>query len=266
MLNGAYDLVLRLPRFRGKSRIASFLRRQLAPKPSTIVHGLRMELDPAEWPQVDLRAFGRLEPETTALFERLLKQGDIYVDVGAHVGYHALVARHCVGASGRVLAIDPQPYNCDKLLTNAGLNGFTNITVVVAAAGRADGSISLRNQSRSDRSRLTLNGAGVNDEPTAFVVPMLRLDSLFAAQRLDRVDLMKVDVEGCELDVLLGAGDSLDRVKNIVVEILPEATAEKANETARLLRASGYLLSDVEGADWQPGRTCVENNVWARRP
>src|ERR1700732_4899789 len=111
MLDKAYDLVLRLPKFRGKAKLASLCGSMLRPKASRIIHDMRMELDPDEWLQVDLRTFGRLEPETTALFERILKQGDTYVDVGAHVGYHVLVARHCVGPGGRLYAIDPQPYN-----------------------------------------------------------------------------------------------------------------------------------------------------------
>jgi len=265
VLDKAYDLVLRLPPFRGQAKIGGWLRSMLARRPSTIVHGLRMDLDPAEWLQIDLRRDGRLEPQTSALFERLLGEGNTCVDVGAHVGYHALLARHCVGARGRVLAIDPQPYNCDRLMTNAALNGFINIIVVVGAVGAADGFVSLSNQPRSDRSRLTLDGAGVNDGRQAFVVPTIRLDTLFKAHGLDRVDLLKVDVEGFELEVLRGAGDALADVKNVIVEMLPDAQAEKTEAAARLLQASGFRLSDVEGTDWQPGQTCVENNVWARR-
>src|SRR5262249_10233529 len=145
------------------------------------------------------------------------------------------------------------------------LNGFTNITVVVAAAGSTDGFVSLSNQSRSDRSRLTLDGPGVNDARQAFVVPMVRLDTLLRAHGLDRVDLLKDDVEGFELEVLQGTGDALAGVRNVIVEMLPDAPADKTEAAARLLHASGFRLSDVEGADWQPGQTCVENNVWARR-
>jgi hypothetical protein len=93
MLNKAYDLDLKLPSFRGKNGAASFLRNRLKPTASKIIYGLAMELDPGEWPQIDLRTTGRLEPKTTALFEKLLAKGDTYIDVGAHVGYHALVAR-----------------------------------------------------------------------------------------------------------------------------------------------------------------------------
>jgi FkbM family methyltransferase len=263
LLSKAYDLVLKLPRFRGRGRIDSLLRNLLAPKASTIVHGLRMELDPQEWSQVDLRATGRLEPCTTALFDRLLRTGATYVDVGAHVGYHTLVARHLVGEGGRLIAIDPQPYNCDRLLTNAELNSFHNITVMAAAVGRTDGFVSLKNQSRNDRARLTLAGSGVNDGPLSFVVPTISLLSLFKMHELECVDLLKIDVEGLELDVLQGAGDALASVRNIVLEILPDRRAETADAIDQLLRGFGFRLFDVQGGQWHPGRPCIENNVWA---
>src|ERR1700693_4603799 len=62
--------------------------------------GLRMELDPWEWYQNQIRSNRSIEPLTIALFKRLLAPGDIYVDVGAHVGYHTLIARTLIGDSG----------------------------------------------------------------------------------------------------------------------------------------------------------------------
>jgi hypothetical protein len=67
MLNRAYDLVLKLPSFRGKNRAASFLRNRLKPTASKIIYGLAMELDPGEWPQIDLRTTGRVGAEDDSL-------------------------------------------------------------------------------------------------------------------------------------------------------------------------------------------------------
>jgi FkbM family methyltransferase len=266
MLTRAYDFVLRMPEFRGKAMIAAFLRNRLAPKASTVVYGLRMELDPREWPQIDLRALGCLEPKTTALFRELLRKGDIYIDVGSHVGYHVLVACHFIGESGRIFALDPQPYNCDRLLTNAALNGFANITVIAAAVSSAGGFVSLKSQSSSDKSRLTLAGAGINDESLTFIAPAVTLAWVVEAHALPRVDLLKIDVEGFEFKVLEGASPVLHRVRNIIFEILPNQDHEDARKIEELLRSFGFRMFDVEGADWRPGQPCVENNVWARRP
>jgi FkbM family methyltransferase len=265
MLNQGYDFVLRLPGFKGKTRIEALFRGLLKPHVSKVAHGLIMELDPDEWPQIDLRAKGCLEPRTTALFDSILRPGDTFVDVGAHVGFHSLLARRLVGENGRIFSIDPQPYNCSKLLANAELNGFANIVVVAAAAGDADRFIALKNQSRRDRSRLTLAGDGVNDGALTFLVPKITLSWLFETYNLRHVKLLKIDVEGFELEVLQGAADSIGVVHNIVLEILPDGDVRKTDAIVQTLVAHGFRIADVEGAAWKPGLPCVENNIWARR-
>src|SRR5438067_11490158 len=194
MLETTYDFVLRLPAFRGKAKVEAHLRRRLRPKPCRIIGGLAMELDPEEWTQIELRSVGHLEPATTGLFDRLLAPGDTFIDVGAHVGYHALCARRRVGERGRILAVDPQPYNCHKILTNAELNGFANITVVAAAAGTSPAFVSLQHQSRNDKARLTLRGAGINDRTATFVAPVITLDWLFETYLIEHAALLKIDV------------------------------------------------------------------------
>jgi FkbM family methyltransferase len=265
VLNSAYDFILRLPGFKGKVRIESFFRDLLKPKVSKVKYGLVMELDVEEWPQIDLRTAGGLEPRTISLFEKILKTGDTYVDIGAHVGFHSLVARHLVGEKGRIFAIDPQPYNCDKLLTNAELNDFANIVVIAAAAGSSDGFMGLKNQSRRDKSKLTLSGPGINDGALTFVVPTISLSWLFKTYDLHQVDLLKIDVEGFELEVLQGARDALGAIKNIILEVLPDEASDKVQTIQQLLHVSGFRMFDVEGVAWRPGQASIENNVWARR-
>jgi FkbM family methyltransferase len=265
VLNQGYDFILRLPGFKGKAKIEAMFRALLKPHISTVHHDIRMELDPEEWLQIDLRAQGRLEPRTIALFERILRPGDSYVDVGAHVGYHSLVAARSVGEGGRIFSIDPQPYHCAKILTNAELNGFTNITVVASAVAEADGFMSLKNQSRQDKARLTLAGPGVNDGALTFVVPKITLLWLFETYKLRPVTLLKIDVEGFELEVLKGAGDAIRAIENIVFEVLPSEDAEKTRAIERILRDCGFQMFDVDGAAWRPGQACTENNVWARQ-
>ena len=265
MLNQSYDFILKLPGFKGKAKIEAMFRALLKPHISTVHHDIRMELDPEEWLQIDLRALGRVEPRTTTLFERILRPGDAYVDVGAHVGYHSLVAARLVGESGRIVSIDPQPYNCAKILANAELNGFANIVVVAAAVAEADGFTSLKNQSRQDKARLTLTGPGVNDGALTFVVPKITLRWLLETYTLRPVNLLKIDVEGFELEVLKGAGDAIRDVENIVFEILPGEDADKTRAIERMLRDCGFQMFDVDGAAWCSGQACIENNVWARR-
>lgn len=265
VLNRFYDWLQRLPSLKGKAKMLSSLRGFLPPYVCETRYGFRMELDADEWPQVDLRAARCLEPRTSALFERLLRPGGICIDVGAHVGYHSLLARRLVGASGRVYAIEPQPHNCARFLRNAELNGFDNVVLIAAAAGASQGWTALKTQSQSDRSRLTLAGPGINDGTQTFFAPTITLDWLFKTHNISRADVLKVDVEGFELEVLSGARQSLATVDNLIVEVLPGAQGEPGHAVAQALQAGGFQLFDVEGAPWEAAQPCIENNVWARR-
>ena len=82
---------------------------------------------PYGWTQRDLIAQSGSEAWTTSLFKKLLEPGNLYVDIGCHVGFHTLVARTQGWSSGKIVAVDPQSNNCDKVLTNWCTNGFDSL-------------------------------------------------------------------------------------------------------------------------------------------
>lgn len=154
----------RLPYIRGKTRMENALRRWCwEPESVTVRGGLKMALDPAEWTQLQLLKRDWIEPLTIALYERLLKPGDVFVDVGAHVGFHSLAGARAVGPSGSVIAVEPQPANAMRLLINARLNGFEQIRTIIAAAGTTAGHAWLHDQPSNDRSVLSLGPDGAKD-------------------------------------------------------------------------------------------------------
>jgi FkbM family methyltransferase len=258
---------LRLPHFKGKTRIEELLRRMLwIPNQTVVFGGARMELDPAEWMQMQLLKGNWLEPRTLELYAKLLQPGDVFVDVGAHVGFHSLVARQLVGSEGLVVAVEPQPYNAEKILANWRANNFTNLKLIVAAASNRDGWVELHDQAIIDRSVLTLRDDGGKNEAQRFEVPSLRLDSIFQRHHIAHAKLLKIDVEGYESEVISGLGDRLRDVQNIVFEILPSAARESTGLTVtQFLRDHGFELRTVEDRQWQPGVPIPENNLWAAR-
>ena len=265
MLNHSYDFILKLPGFKGKAKIEAMVRAPLKPHISTVHHDIRMELDPEEWLQIGLRASGRMEPRTIALFERICSAATL-TSMSAPMSATILSSPRVWSAQAAAYFLStPQPYNCAKILSSAGLNGFTNITVVAAAVDEANGFTSLKNQSRHDKARLTLGGPGVNDDELVFVVPRITLRWLIETYGLRSVNLLKIDVEGFELEVLKGAGDAMRAIENIVFEVLPGENAEKTPAIERMLRGCGFQMFDVDGAQWRPGQACTENNVWAQR-
>jgi FkbM family methyltransferase len=261
------QLFLRLPDFRGKVRLEGILKRFLYPNEEIKLSGsISMALDPREWLQRDLLANGGLEPLTIRLFEKLLKPGDVYIDVGSHVGYHTLIARTLVGESGKVVAVDPQPYNCEKLLANWRVNGFDNVVVYVAGIGKSSDWVSLRDQPATDRSKLSLLESSTEARGPEFAVPVFQLETLWSRAKISRAALLKIDTEGYEAEVLLGGKPVLPTVANIILEILPE-NRQNAELVARLLLHEGMTLYTVEGNAWTPGAKLPENNLWAtRRP
>lgn len=261
MLLTTYRTLLRTPNFKGRHRLDSWMRRRLAPQSVVVEGGVRMVLDPLEWTQIELLSRRPQEPLTAALVNRLLQPGKTVVDVGAHVGWLSLIAARAVGPSGAVVAVDPQPYNCDRILTNAQANEFANITVVAAAIGEKNSIVRLPNQSTSDKARLTLAGSGINDTDLTYVTQLLTLPRLFEILELTRVALLKIDVEGFELPVFRGAQSVLHRIDNIIFECLPENATD--TKTIRgLLSAAGFSFHGVDGRPYAGGRV-PENNIWA---
>lgn len=226
-----------------------------------------MRLDPQEWTHIALLSGRETEPRTASRLESLLAPGDTFVDVGAHVAWLTLLGARRVGPGGRVVAVNQQPYNCERILANTLVNGFENILVVPAALSDENRFIKIAQQCGQDKARLTLAGPGVNDTKSYFLATCLRFDTLVAEVGLQgSIKLLKIDVEGHELAVLAGASETLARVENIIYETLPATDAAVHYDIARRLIEAGFELATVDGVPWSPGDLAPESNVWARRP
>lgn len=163
-----------------------------------------------------------------SIFRSLLKPGMRVVDVGANVGYYALMIARGVGPDGSLLAIEPEPANLEELTRNVRLNGIENATILPLACGRADGTARLR---PGMNGRIEL-GAGQGSEVT-----IRSLDSV-----LDRpVDLIKVDVEGFEGEVLAGAERILrEQRPDLFVEVHPSFLSPPTTFSGLFAALDGY--------------------------
>ncbi|HXU29407.1 MAG TPA: FkbM family methyltransferase, partial [Thermoanaerobaculia bacterium] len=146
------------------------------------------------------------------LLARLLSPGDRVADVGANLGYYALLFARAVGPGGRIDCFEPEPQNLETLAENVRLNRLgESVRIHPVAVGEAAGNV-----------RLDPGLNGVVTEHGALEVPVRRLDDL--DELLDPpVDLLKIDVEGYEGPVLRGAEKLLARARPaLFVEIHPE--------------------------------------------
>lgn len=257
---------LRLPHFKGKTRLESILLHGFRhPRKFKVYRELLMELDYAEWTQLQLIRGHWLEPRTLACYEKLLRLGDVFIDVGAHVGFHALVGRKAVGAEGLVIAVEPQPYNSFKILRNFRANGFTNLKLFVAAVSDVSGTAELCDQDITDRSVLTMLEVGGKNEAQKFTVPLLRLDSIFESVGERRIKLLKLDVEGLEIEAVKGLGDRIKCVDNLLFELLERNPSPRTLDLFSLLEEEGFEIRTLDGVPWIHGTPIPERNLLASR-
>jgi FkbM family methyltransferase len=147
---------------------------------------------------------GIWEPHVTALFRASLSPGDVCVDVGANIGYFTLLAARLVGPAGHVYALEPAPATYGALVSSIELNGFSNVTALCVAAGEAPGEAVLEDSEQSVLSAIRVEGGKSKAGSRGLTVPVQPVGSLIRPADLARLRLVKVDVEGYELEVLRG--------------------------------------------------------------
>lgn len=134
-------------------------------------------------------------------------KGDVVIDAGAHYGFYTLQASRLVGNEGIVLAFEPHPRNHKGLLVNLHLNRIKNVKSFNTALGDSDGQTKLYIRSHSGahstffRTKNWLN------------VKMSKIDTIVDKLGFEKVDLIKIDAEGAELDILKGAIKTIKRYK-----------------------------------------------------
>jgi FkbM family methyltransferase len=136
-----------------------------------------------------------------------LVNGDVFLDIGANIGTHTLKAASIIGPTGKILSFEPHPKIYLFLNKNIHINRFCNIDTYNFALGKVSGYLDFSDTIADDQNRII--------STTGIQVEVKRLDDFV---NLAHVDLMKIDVEGYELFVLLGATKLLARTKCVIFE------------------------------------------------
>jgi FkbM family methyltransferase len=183
------------------------------------------------------------EPEVTPLFYELSKKANVVIDIGAHVGFFSILAARA-NPAGKVYAFEPLQRVYERLERNVALNRLTNLQALQAAVGEKEGEqqfyfpdveAPVSSSLRSDMLLSTL-GEGVVRQVTVSVVT---LDAFAKREKLERIDLIKMDTERTEHEVLKGAEENLRRDRpDIVCEVWPDA--DNIEQLEGLLRPHGY--------------------------
>jgi FkbM family methyltransferase len=148
-------------------------------------------------------ARGAFEPEETAFISGSLASCDAFVDVGANIGFYACLA---AGRVARVVAVEPLRENLDYLYANVVTNGFSNVEVFPLGVGARPALLPIYGGSTG--ASLVEGWAGTGSAYKT-IIPVTTLDTVLGSRFQGARLLIKVDVEGAELGVIEGAGDTL---------------------------------------------------------
>ncbi|MHB0868224.1 MAG: FkbM family methyltransferase [Chloroflexota bacterium] len=161
----------------------------------------------------------------TRLMRRILSRGDTFFDVGANVGYYSFVASQLVGETGRVHSFEPIGENASAIRQVVERNGLRNIVLNETAVGAAAGAITLY---AAPWAKLGNSGGASRrphgDRVQPVELPLVSLDDYVSRLEIGSVRLVKIDVEGMELEVLKGMNALLasPASPDLICEVWPE--------------------------------------------
>lgn len=208
-----------------------------------------MYLNPSEHIQQQLFWYGYYEKSLGDLIKKMLRPGDVFLDIGANVGYFSLLAA-AIQPRCRIFSFEPVKDLFEKLEQNIFLNQIKNINAVNAATGEVD-----------EERKLFLSGSdnlGMSSfqEPENFsgmkeTVKVISIDHWFESSGLSKIDLLKLDVEGSELATLKGMKEVLQNQRPaLIVEVNPETLSmftlkpDDIYDYLNKLNFDGFIVSE----------------------
>ncbi len=220
-------------------------------KPIETTNGVRLHIDPVSHFGREIIQTGTYEPELSAVFQAVLRQGDVFVDIGANEGYFSILSSKIVGAAGRVLAVEPQSRLQPVLKSNFAENQ-SNVELVPMALWDSVGQAALNLASdinTGSTSLLASKGRFKKQE----LVRTTTLDVLAAHHGISKIRLLKIDAEGAEFPILRGADGLFTqrRVEVLSLDFHPYHVARHVpHQMDRWLRDRGYELSQTAVGMW----------------
>lgn len=191
-------------------------------------------------------ALGTYEPEIAALIQSTLREGETALDIGANIGYFTLLMARKVGPAGRVIAFEPVPsvyaVLCENLRLNACIQALAECIAVADVEGPGAMQSDLNNP---------LSSVGQLVDTGGLAVPLVSIDRYVETAGVQKLDLVKIDVEGAEDRVIRGMTKTLKTLHpTVFVEI--HANDGRESEGLRRLQEAGYRLTRVEPAKLVP--------------
>jgi FkbM family methyltransferase len=215
---------------------------------------------------------GAFEPNEFAFLDSLVEPGMNVLDGGANEGAYTLFLARKVGPAGHVIAVEPSSRELERLHANVAANNLNNVAVVALALADRAGEVLLK-IAETDHAGQNTIGKFVNEGVISTgteVVPTATLDELVATHGLAGLDVIKLDVEGAELRVLMGAENILRTARPLVLlEASPAALARQGRsvkDMVALLDRTDYRMLRFDHVTGQPvplGEGLLSENLLA---
>ncbi|MDX1652450.1 MAG: FkbM family methyltransferase [Brumimicrobium sp.] len=197
---------------KGFRKLAHLAPKYLIPKPKSsgiivLPNGIKLFIDPVKDKGIEevLYYTGTYEAGTLSFMNKYLKKGDTFVDVGANIGIMSLAGSKIVGPEGKVISFEPHPLTADILRSNIALNKVENVKIFEDALGSQNGNAVIFDRWADNRGGASLV---MGKEQEGRKIQMRTLSETIGA---GKVDMIKIDVEGFELEVLKGSISVLKR-------------------------------------------------------
>lgn len=195
-----------------------------------------------------LSIFKIYEPNQTKIVKKYVHEGDVVIDVGAHVGYYTLLMAQLVGKNGKVYSFEPDPVNFELLKKSVEINGFENVVLIQKAVSDTTEKIKLflgDNDSAINR----IYDAKLGDAKKSIDVESITIDEYFKEN--DKLfNFIKIDSEGSEAKIINGMEKFLTKNRKLIMmtEFFPFLIKKSGDEPKQYLKSlenSGFELYNI---------------------
>jgi len=182
------------------------------------------------------------EPHVVQYLLRTIKDGWVAFDIGAFIGFYSILLGKLCG-KGRVIAFEPIESLQNQILLSAKANKLANIHVEPVAVGERSGMRKLWVHEGANGYFGTSSSLVRSGGKRERIVKVVSIDEYICVNQLSHVDFIKIDVEGAELDVLIGAKETLKQIGPIV--LVEFNTAEDQEQGEKFLSSIGYVCKEI---------------------
>lgn len=198
------------------------------------IHDVFLIIDPKDDIGHEIYYYGEYEPKTLWFLKNFIIEGDVFLDIGAYIGDISCIASKYVGKKGIVYAFEPVPHHYKTFLNNINLNNINNIIIYNIALSDKKGKSYIYIRDIDNRGADSLVQTN-KDIKTNILVEIDTIDSLLKSKKILIPDILKIDVEGFELNVLKGSYKLLKEYAPILIVEYNEYIPQKEGKPKDIL-------------------------------